>query len=185
MRLTTSSPWLASRPSRPRTTPAPRDKATTTTTTTKRHETTRCPPGPLCGGSTRTSAPRRQSPKPSPASPTRKSTPSASSSPSSVRRHPLFFSSLLLLRASENISSLSHCADIDGSGSIDRDELTKYADEVNECVSPKDVDRCIEAIDSDGDRCVTLKDWVVFAAKLKAAWELQEAALGPTTEGSS
>jgi len=75
--------------------------------------------------------------------------------------------------------------DIDGSGSIDRDELTKYADEVNECVSPKDVDRCIEAIDSDGDRCVTLKDWVVFAAKLKAAWELQEAALGPTTEGSS
>ena len=67
--------------------------------------------------------------------------------------------------------------DIDGSGSIDSDELAKYADEVNECVSPRDVDRCIDALDTDGDKCVTLNDWLVFAAKLKVAWEMQEAAL--------
>jgi len=75
-------------------------------------------------------------------------------------------------------------ADIDNSGSIDREELAKYAEEVDECVSPRDVDCCLQAIDIDGDGCISLDDWVSFAAQLKAAWQLQEAALGKSPVSS-
>ncbi|KAJ8614072.1 hypothetical protein CTAYLR_005852 [Chrysophaeum taylorii] len=65
--------------------------------------------------------------------------------------------------------------DIDGSGSISRDELASYAEEVDECVSPRDVSTCFAALDADGDKSISLDDWVAFAAKLKAAWQLLHA----------
>lgn len=62
--------------------------------------------------------------------------------------------------------------DIDGSGSISREELASYAEEVDECISPNDISVCLAALDSDEDNEISLDDWVKFAAKLKAAWQL-------------
>lgn len=62
--------------------------------------------------------------------------------------------------------------DIDGSGSISREELASYAEEVDECISPKDISLCFDALDANGDNRISLDDWVKFAAKLKAAWQL-------------
>ena len=71
--------------------------------------------------------------------------------------------------------------DADATGSISRRELAIYAEDVGEDISNKDIDMVFDVLDADGDKAVGLDEWVLFAAKLKARWELQAVPPTPTS----
>eukprot|EP00612_Vaucheria_litorea_P004897 CAMPEP_0171470130 /NCGR_PEP_ID=MMETSP0945-20130129/11740_1 /TAXON_ID=109269 /ORGANISM="Vaucheria litorea, Strain CCMP2940" /LENGTH=383 /DNA_ID=CAMNT_0011999493 /DNA_START=221 /DNA_END=1372 /DNA_ORIENTATION=- len=56
---------------------------------------------------------------------------------------------------------------------VSRDDIRSYAEESGDYAQLKEIDTCMEALDADQDDKISLHDYINFAARLKAIYEMR------------